>query len=246
MFSFSDANNGIAVIGGQRLVPIEQWGDSPLMRGSVKLTHDGGEHWEEIPALTSNELQPYSLVLSVAALDSTHYLMIREQPEVEDIYLVTNDGGKSWKVIHQRDDATNRELAKQVFAHDGEYWAFGYELVHRDKGGGYGVPLALHSKDGKTWTHGPAGGNEYGGCNPQGCYLWDGTVETLYEEREQYWALPQGGSLSFSKWAIAGTHACTISSYTDCGLAVVTDKPQPRPEEQAPHTFIPPNEREWE
>jgi hypothetical protein len=39
-----------------------------------------------------------------------------------------------------------------VFVHEGEYWAFGHELVHREKGGGYGVPLTLHSKDGETWV----------------------------------------------------------------------------------------------
>ncbi len=151
-FSFADASNGVAVIGGRRSLPSGMWGEPTLMSGSVRLTHDGGDHWEDIPALTSDELRPFNLVLAVAALDSAHYLMIREHPEIEDIYVVTNDGGMSWKVVHQRDDATNRELARWVFVHGGEYWAFGMELVHRDTGGGYGVPLTLHSKDGETWA----------------------------------------------------------------------------------------------
>jgi hypothetical protein len=244
-FSFADARNGIAVIGGRRSLPSGIWGEPTLMTGPVRLTHDGGDHWEDIAALTHDELRAFNLVLAVAALDSSHYLMIREHPEAEDAYVITNDGGKSWKLVHQRDDATNRELASWVFVHGGEYWAFGMELVHRDKGGGYGVPLTLHCKDGETWTHGINGGlHEYGGCNPQGCFMWDGTIETLYGEREQYWALPQDGSLSFSKWAIAGSHACNVSTHFECGPAVITEAPQPRPETTAPSTFV--LEPKWE
>jgi len=248
MFSFADANNGIAVIGGSREIPIEQWGDSPLMQGPVKLTHDGGEHWEDIPALDSDQLRPFNFVLGVAALDAMHYLMIRQQPEVADIFVVTSDGGRTWKVVSQRDDATNRELPAWVFAHGGEYWAFGMELVHREKAGGYGVPLTLHSRDGEAWTHGANGGlHEYGGCNPQGCYLWDGTVETLYGDKQQYWAFPQNGSLSFSRWAIAaGSYACTVTSELECGSATITEQPQPRPQLITPYAFVPPDLRRWE
>lgn len=245
MFSFADASDGIAVIGGRRSLPSGIWGESTLMTGTVKLTHDGGDHWEDIAALTSDELRPLSLVLAVAALDSSHYLIIREHPEVEDAYLVTSDGGKSWRLVHQRDDSTNRELARWVFPHNGEYWAFGMELVHRDTGGGYSVPLTLHSRNGETWAHGVTGGtHEYGGCGPQGCYMWDGTVEMLYTEHEQYWALPQDGTLSVSKWAIAGSRACNVAANLECGPAVVTEEPQPRPETNAPSTFV--LNRKWE
>lgn len=232
VFSFADASNGIAVIGGRRSLPRRGWwGESTLMSGTVRLTHDGGDHWEDISALSSDELRPFTFVLAVAALDSTHYVMIREHPDVEDAYVVTGDGGKSWKIVHQREDATNRELARWVSVHGGEYWAFGMELVHREAGGGYGVPLTLHSKDGEKWTHGVNGGlHEYGGCNSQGCYMWDGTIETLYSEHEGYWALPQDGSMSVSKWAITEKRACTVGTHLECGPAVATKEPQPRPE----------------
>jgi hypothetical protein len=229
MFSFADASNGIAVIGGNRDVPSGlTWGGPTLMDGPVKLTHDGGDHWQDITALTSNELRPFTLVLAVAALDSSHYLMIRRQSQIEDAFVVTQDAGKSWELVHMQNDATNRVLARWLFVHQGEVWAFGMELVHRDTSGGYGVPLTLHSRDGETWVHGVRGSNEFGGCNSQGCYMWDGTVETLYGEREQYWALPQDGSLSPFKWAIAGDHACTITTTTECGPALATEQPQPR------------------
>jgi len=220
-FSFSGAISGIAVIGGDR-------DDSSTMDGDIRLTHDGGNHWEDIPALGAKELSPFTLTLAVAALNASNYVMLRRQPEVEDAFFVTHDAGKSWHVVHQRDDVTNRELAQSVFVHGGEYWAFGMELVHRDTRGGYGVPLTLHSKDGETWIHGTSGPKEFGGCNQQGCYMWDGTVESLYGEHPQYWALPQDGTMSRT-WALTQDHACTIGDFLQCGSAIITDQPQPRP-----------------
>jgi photosystem II stability/assembly factor-like uncharacterized protein len=230
-FSFADAVNGIAVIGeGQPSSIVSSSDQAVPIEGTVKITHDGGEHWEDIAAVNSEELRPFGQTLSIAALDSSHFLMLRRQPEVEDAFLVTKDGGKSWKVVRPQNDATNRALPRMVFVHQAEYWAFGHELVHREKGGGYGVPLTLHSKDGETWTHGIAGPKEFDSCNSQGCYMWDGAVEVLYGEREQFWALPQDGSLG-KKWAIAESMGCTVSDSTlKCGRATVTDKPADRPE----------------
>lgn len=194
----------------------------------MKITHDGGEHWQDV-SLEPDELRPFTGVLSVAALDVSHYLMVRRNPEIEDAFVVTKDGGESWKLVHPQNDSSNRALPKMVFVHQGEYWAFGYELVHREKGGGYGVPLTLRSKDGESWVHGTAGPNEHKTCNAQGCFLWDGALEALYSDHAQFWATPQDGSLS-SKWAIAGKTICTVGQSLKCALASATDKPQPRPE----------------
>jgi photosystem II stability/assembly factor-like uncharacterized protein len=133
-FSFADATNGIAVIGEGQASPGVSSSDQALPNeGTVKITRDGGEHWEDVAALNSEELRPLVQTLSVAALDSSHFLMLRRQPEVEDVFLVTKDGGKSWKVVRPQNDATNRMLPRMVFVHQGEYWAFGNELVHREK-----------------------------------------------------------------------------------------------------------------
>jgi hypothetical protein len=226
-FSFSDERNGIAVIGGDTLSAAGLWEQPTIMNGSVKLTHDGGDHWQDIPALNSKELLLYTQVLGVASLDASNYLVIRRQPTIEDVFFVTHDAGKSWSAVHQRDDATNRELTRWVYVHGHEYWAFGMELIHRDVGGGYGVPLALHSRDGESWTHAPHGPKEFGGCNQQGCYMWDGTVESLYGEREQYWALPQDGTMS-QVWALAQHRMCTLGESLECGPAAITSEPQPR------------------
>jgi len=229
-FSFADAVNGIAVVDeGHSRRGVASSDQANPMEGRVKITHDGGEHWEDIAAVDSPELQSFVLTLSVAALDASHFLMLRRQPEVEDAFVVTKDAGKSWQIVHPQNDATNRALPQMVYVHQGEYWAFGYELVHREKGGGYGVPLTIHSKDGETWAHGVAGPKEFDSCNSQGCYMWDGAVETLYGEREQFWSLPQDGSLS-GKWAIAGSVGCTVGSTLRCGRATIADKPADKPE----------------
>jgi hypothetical protein len=229
-FSFADANNGIALIGPEgdfNRFTRPGWGWT-IMEGTVRLTHDGGERWEEIPALMTSELAPFTRTLGVAALDSSHFAMLRRQPKIEDVFVVSADGGKSWKMAHQRNDDTNRELSTQLLVHGGEYWAFGMELLHREKGGGYGVPMTLHSKDGETWTHGTIGPNEFRACNVQGCITTSGAVETLYDPREQYWVLPEGGSLS-GTWAIAGNRVCTINTTIECGSALMTEnQPAPR------------------
>jgi hypothetical protein len=232
-FSFGDAENGIAVVSSR----VRQPTDGPLHQvqattsenGLVKITHDGGVHWEDIAALSSDELRPFTEVLSVAALDKSHYLMIRRQPNIEDAFVVSKDGGASWKIVRMQNDATNRVMASTVFAHQAEYWAFGMELVHREKGGGYGVPLTIHSNDGEKWAHGVAGPSEFGTCNSQGCYMWDGAVEVLYGEQEKFWAAPQDGSLT-ERWAIAENTVCTVGSTLKCASVSATDKPQPRPE----------------
>jgi len=230
-FSFANASDGIALIGdGSSHRRIPSFGQAAPLEDAAKITHDGGEHWEDIAALNSDELRPFVQTLAVAAIDNSHFLMLRRQPEVEDVFLMTKDGGKSWKVVRPRNDTTNRELPDMVFVHAGEYWAFGYELVHREKGGGYGVPLVLHSRDGETWTHGAAGPREFTSCSSQGCYLWDGAVEVLYSDKEQFWALPQDGSLG-KRWAIAENHGCTISNGgLECSLASMTEKPLDQPE----------------
>lgn len=232
LFSFADAKNGIAVISIEATnLRISSSDQASPVEGMVKITHDGGENWDDVPAVNADELRPFTQTLSVAALDDSHFLLLRRQPEVEDVFMVTKDGGKSWKAVHPQNDASNRALPRMVFVHEGEYWAFGHELIHREKGGGYGVPLVLHSRDGETWVHGEAGPKEFDSCNSQGCYMWDGVVEVLYGEHEQFWSFPQDGSLS-KNWAIAESAGCTVTEGAlKCGPAHVTEKPLSRPEE---------------
>jgi photosystem II stability/assembly factor-like uncharacterized protein len=225
-FSFADGKNGIAFVGGRLQKP--PFGGVTFEDGTVVLTHDGGDHWNQVTALSSYEFSPFTGLLSIAALDRSHYLMIRRQPEIEDAFAVTQDSGKTWKLVHVRNDDTNREFPTMVFVREGEFWALGMELVNRQTGGGYGVPLTMHSKDGGSWTHGIRGTSEFGMCNSQACVMWDGAVEQLYGEHEKFWNVPQDAPMS-GKWAMAGDHVCMIGLAVKCATALATDRPQPRP-----------------
>lgn len=222
--SFADATHGIAVltdrIGKLEIGLLSEVQGTPFLDSDVRITRDGGLHWEEITALkTDADLRPYSEVLSAAALDPTHYVIGIRQPGVSVGYAVTEDAGTTWKLVHLDD-----VYATKVFVHEREYWAFGVEYLNRQNQGGYGAPVSLHSKDGETWEHGARGPNEFPSCNSQGCFLRDGIVEDLYGQHERFWALPQDGTMS-KLWAIAGNRGCTISGTTRCGPATVTEQP---------------------
>ena len=170
-FSFSDSIHGIAVLTDHTEPDEAQSGldaiqGIPFLESDVKLTKDGGQHWETAVALNSDELKLYTEVLSVAALDSTHYLVGIRQPNVAVGYAVTADAGTTWRLVH-----VDNVYATKVFVRDGQYWAFGIEYLDRQNHGGYSAPVSLHSKDGVTWIHGVRGPNEFHVCNSQGCPL---------------------------------------------------------------------------
>ncbi len=221
-FSFSDAAHGIAVlsdrVGRPEIGILSEVQGVPFLQTTVKVTSDGGQHWQEASALKmTDELRLYTEVLSAAALDPMHYLLGIRQPQVAVGYAVTTDGGNTWKLVH-----LDNVFATKVFVHDGEYWAFGIEYLNREKGGGYGAPVSLHSTDGRTWVHGVRGPSEFSSCTSQGCYLWDGVVEDLYGEQPKFWVLPQDGTMT-REWAIAKSHACMIDGSTKCGPAEFTE-----------------------
>jgi len=228
-FSFVDSRDGIIVTSDKVLEPMNAMLDEvqgvAAVEGVVKLTHDGGLHWEEAEALRSDAaLHPFSEILSVAALDSYRYLVAFREPQVAVGYAVTQDAGRSWKLIQ-----LPNTYATRVYVHEGEYWAFGIEYLHREDHGGYGAPVSLHSKDGETWIHGARGPNEFATCTSQGCALWDGLVEDLYGEKARFWASPEHGFLS-RKWAIASNRECAVDRDLVCAPVSRSDQPPPRPE----------------
>jgi len=229
-FSFADADNGIVLLSDERHEPsfpmLDQVQGAAFLNSEVQLTNDGGKHWRTVSALkTDDQLRLYTELFSVAMLDSRNALVAIRRPKVALGFAVTTDGGTSWKLVQIKD-----VYATQLFVHDGEYWTFGIEYLNRQNHGGYGVPVSLHAKDGVTWEHGVRGPGEFWSCNSQGCYLWDGTVEDLYGKHERFFALPQDGTMT-KIWAIAGDRACTIGETTKCGPAIVTQQPQPRPQQ---------------
>ena len=248
-FSFSNAAHGIAILSGRvgklEIGSLSEVQGVPFLDSSVMITSDGGKHWREAAGLrTNDDLKPYTEMLSAASLDSTHYLLGVRHPQVAVGYAVSTDAGSTWRLIH-----LDNVYATKVFVHAGEYWAFGIEYLDREKGGGYGAPVSLHSKDGVTWIHGLRGPNEFSTCTSQSCYLREGVFEDLYGEQPKFWVkrheeLPTANAddphatpefhiveleTRVKKWAIAKGRVCSINQHLQCDPVEVTSHLPARP-----------------
>lgn len=216
-FSFADAAYGIADLDGV-----------------LKLTSDGGKQWRDIDVMkTDPQLRKFTDIMSLAALSPSHMVAAIRQPEIEERYISTVDGGKTWTSTH-----LPNTIANSVFVHDGEYWAFGIEYLGREHnpGGGYSVPVALHSTDGQTWQHGVRATSEFDSCTNQGCVLPYGVIELLYATQEKTLSLPQDLPTP-RRWAMVSSRVCVIDHGLRCGSAISSDAPQPAPEHAAPQMF---------
>lgn len=201
----------------------------------AQTTNDGGKTWSAISVVsTDSAVSPFSNVLGVAALDSTHFALLLNKPQGENIFLSTKDGGATWTPLH-----IDNTYAGELFERDGKYWALGMEIVNRQNRGGYSVPLVLSSADGLVWQHGAKSPTEFeGSCTVQGCVLYDGAIVDLYGEAPRYIAFPASGTLAV-KWAMAKGTVCTISSALSCAKTTPVDKPPARPELDRPITIGP-------
>ena len=218
-FSFADSLNGIANI-----------------HGIVKMTTDGGDHWQDVQFLQTDEkLKTYSGIQSLAALSPTHYAVALHQQVSggQDILASTTDGGKTWTATH-----LENTIAGSLFVRDGQYWDFGIEYLGREHnpGGGYSVPVTLHSTDGEHWQRGLREVNESRGCTIQGCFQPYGVIEVVYGGAEKIWSLPQNLPTA-PKWAIASGRVCTIDHSLRCGSAIASDAPQPPPDNAPSNMF---------
>ena len=196
-------------------------------RSAAEITSDGGATWTPVSTLKSNEeLARFTTIWAVAALDANHSaILLKQGPYSDQIFLLTRDGGKNWKPIYLPSVGV-----RSLVVHNGEYWAFGHEVVDRDKPGEeYGVPLVLHSADGVNWQRGARTSNEYSDCNAQGCILWDGAIVDLYGGKPLFWSLPADGSLT-PKWAAAGGIVCSVGTALKCASAKPSGAPPRRHE----------------
>lgn len=196
-------------------------------RSTVETTRDGGATWNPIPDLQTNEeLEKFKIVSGVAALGSDHAaILLKEGPYSDQIFLITGDGSKTWKTNYIPSSGI-----RQLTVNHGEYWALGMEVIEKDKpGGGYAVPLALHSADGMKWIHGARSPKEIYECTDQGCILWDGAIVGVYHEKPEFWAVPADHSLT-PVWALAQGTICSVGPALKCVNARPVDAPTPRPE----------------
>jgi len=217
--TFGDARTGLRVISSV-----------------AQSTKDGGNEWTEDALRSDERFRTYSEVIGIAVLDAAHWAFLLHQPNGEYIFASTTNSGKTWTPLH-----INDTYPSYLFVHQGEYWAFGMEIAERQNGGGYGMPLVLHSPDGARWKHGAKAPNEFRDCTVQGCELHDGAIADLYGEKPRYFAFPAEGVVT-PKWAMAGDAICTIRSEVLCTSVTLSESLPPRPAINYPITIdVPPH-----
>lgn len=205
---------------------------------NIYSTVDGGATWNPVQIdLTSEQLKRFTHVLTVVAADANHMAIILSEGNSSAYayrLLLTKDGGSNWAVS----DIPSTGLNK-LFARGGEYWFTGMEVIEKDKpGGGYGVPLVMHSPDGETWTHLPRWSkNEFSECNSQGCLYWDGAgVQLPPTTPPNFWAFAAEKAVT-AKWAIAKGSICSVGADLKCADVRETQTMPPYLENSSP---IPP------
>ena len=225
--------------GGEHWKPTRSGSESPTFlffadehhgiqstRSRTSITLDGGLSWQQITVIDSNrDLKKFPYVGGIAALDADHYMILLLQGPLSDWrFLSTQDAGKTWRVI----EIPAVGLLSLV-VRDGKYWAFGHEVIERDKpGGGYGVALVLYSADGEHWEHGTRSPKEYIDCNTQGCLIWDGAIVDVFNEKPVFTVVPPGGNLT-NKWASTGATVCSVSTVLNCVAASQSEELPERP-----------------
>ena len=189
----------------------------------IYITSNGGTTWTPVQIdLASKDLRGFSHVLAVVALDADHKaIVLSEGNSSANAYklFLTKDGGMKWAVS----DIPSTGLGK-LTSHGGEYWFAGMEVIEKDKpGGGYGVPLVMHSADGEKWTHLPRWSkNEFSECNSQGCLYWDGAgVELPPTSPVSFWTFAPEKVVT-ARWAVAKGTICTVGTELKCAVATLT------------------------
>lgn len=200
---------------------------SDEQHGLIRSTHtiyrtsDGGASWQPITIdLSAADLKGFRWARALVALDPNHMIVVMSDGNSRvDAYklLMTKDGGGNWRVL----DIPSTGLSS-IAVHDGEYWVAGFEVIEKDKpGGGYGVPLVMHSADGETWTHltkwAP---KEFSECNSQSCLFGDGSgMDFPATSPQKYWTFPSEKAVT-AKWAVAHGSICSVGTELKCAAAI--------------------------
>jgi hypothetical protein len=187
---------------------------------SLLFTVDGGAIWSIVSAGDNAEILkefPYSF--SLAALDPEHLAIMLKQGSAQyepQAFLVTGDGGKSWRVANIPNSTLYSFLRTQ-----GKYWTIGTEVIHKDQpGGGYAVPVVLYSSDGTQWTHSSIDLSACKlemcvACTSQGCLSANGMITNVFAEKPTYWTFPSDPELT-PKWAATNSAICFVGNALQC------------------------------
>ena len=205
--SFADEANGIA-----------------HGKNAVFTTADGGKTWAPVKIdLGDDDYKRMSWVSTVVALDAKRMAIVMSEGNSganHQVLYLTQDGGATWKV----NDIAHVGIGT-FYRLDGEYWITGHEVIEWQKpGGGYGVPLAMHSADGMNWTHLDRWEKkEFSACNDQGCLYWDGAGIAVPPSNPPIFWTFAAEKIVTSKWAVAQGGICSVS--TDLKCTSVIDSP---------------------
>ncbi len=190
---------------------------------NVYTTSDGGATWVPVQIdLASEDLKEFSYVLTVVAPDANHMAIVLSQGN-SSVYayklFLTTDGGTKWALSNIPSTVLGR-----LTSNNGEYWFAGVEVIEKDKpGGGYGVPLVMHSADGEKWTHLPRWSkNEFSECTSQGCLYWDGAgIQLPPTSPVSFWTFAPEKVVT-ARWAVAKGTICTVGTGLKCTTVTTT------------------------
>jgi hypothetical protein len=190
---------------------------------NIYTTSDGGATWVPVQIdLSAEDLKGFSNALAVVAPSANHMAVVLSEGNSSAYaykFFLTEDGGTNWTVL----DIPSTGLLRLV-SHGGEYWFAGMEVIEKDKpGGGYGVPLVMHSADGAKWTHLPRWSkHEFSECTLQGCLYWDGAgVQLQPTSPLSFWTFAPEKVVT-AKWAVAKDTICTVGTDLKCAAATTT------------------------
>lgn len=190
---------------------------------NIYTTSDGGATWIPVQIdLASEDLKGFSHVLTIVAptADDMAIVLSQGNSSAYDFRLfVSKDGGAKWSVSEIPSTGLGR-----LTSHGREYWFAGMEVIEKDKpGGGYGVPLVMHSADAQKWTHLPRWSkHEFSECNSQGCLYWDGAgVQLPPTDPISFWTFAPKKAVT-AIWAVAKGTICTVGTALKCSAAATT------------------------
>jgi len=202
---------------------------------AIYFTKDGGATWAPVPIdFSTEDLKHFTYVLSVVALSPNQMAIVLSEgnsPVYAYKLFVTKDGGANWTAS----EIPSTGLRK-LSAHAGEYWFSGHEVIEKDKpGGGYGVPVIMHSPDAANWTRLPRWSkHEFSQCNSQGCLYWDGAgVQLPLSGPPSFWTFAAEKSVT-AKWAIAKGAICSVGTALKCAPVATTQRMPPDIDDPTP------------
>jgi hypothetical protein len=195
---------------------------------TIYFTNDGAATWLPVQIdLSREDLKRFAHVLDVVALDAKQMAIVLSEgnSSVHPYkFFLTKDGGAKWTAL----DIPSTGL-KKLSAHGGEYWFAGMEVIEKDKpGGGYGVPVVMHSADADNWTRLPRWStHEFSQCTSQGCLYWDGAALQLpLTGAPSFWTFPAEKAVT-ARWAVANGAICSIGTELKCAAATLTQTMPP-------------------